>query len=214
VLQTSVYFFYQGDGMKKLLALALLLASLGQCGAIELIVISSENYGDLDAYKEEIYEYSDKKSLPSDPEKAQEAQLKVWGEVAAGKRNLVIACDDDRQYMGHLYFSQDDARIRLAVQGFKDPAQQGFILANFIKKLQLLGHDENSRIGNELYFAFPPSLITPEFQVFINAFKFVQSSEPMSDEHREKCRDYGFPENLIQELVWFIRPGDAVIPAV
>lgn len=200
--------------MKKLLALALLVASLGQCSAIGLVVITGENYGELDAYKHEVYQYSDKKSLPSDPEKAQKAQLKVWDEIAAGQRNLVIACDDNGQYMGHLYFTQGNARIRLAVQGFKDPAQQGFILAHFIKTLQLLGHKEDSLVGNELYFAYPPSLITPELQGFINAFKFVKSEEPMSEAHREKCRDYGFPENLIQELVWFIRSADAELPVV
>lgn len=210
----SVYLFSQGDGMKKLLAIALVAASFVQCGAIEFVYIKSENFGELEAYKKEIVESSDKKSLPSDSELAAIAQKKVWDEIAAGTRNLLIVCDDEKQYMGHIYFTQGDGRIRLAVQGYKNPAQKGLIVANFIKELQLLGHDKNGATGNELYFAYPPSLITPEFKVFIDAFKFVQSSEPMSDEHREKCRDYGFPEDLIQELAWFIRPGDAELPGV
>lgn len=201
--------------MKKLLALALLAASFVQCSAIEFVYIKSENVAELEVYKKEIVESSDKKSLPSDPVKAEEAQQKVWDELAAGKRNLLIVCDDEKQYMGHIYFTQgNDGRIRLAVQGYKNPAQQGFIVANFIKELQLLGHEKNGATGNELYFAYPPSLIDVRFQGFISAFKFVQSSESMSDEHREKCRDYGFSENLIQELAWFIRPGDAELPGV
>lgn len=198
--------------MKMLHALVFLVASLGSCGAINLIVIRTENIGELEPYKKEIYEYSDKRFFPSDPEKAQEKQQEVWAEIAAGKRNLAIACDDAKHYMGHLYFSQDDDnRIHLAVQGFKNPDQQGLILAHFIKELQFLGLEKNSSMGNELYFAYPPSLINPSFQGFIDAFNFTQSAELMSDEHREKCRCYGFSENLIQELVWFIRPGDAIL---
>lgn len=194
--------------MKKLLTIAFFMGVMSQCGAMnqgdfELVSINSNCMEKCEQYIQIIKEKIEKKALPDDQVHAENLKEIVLQEVADGQRELLLMLKDQKEYMGHTFFTvQKDGHVKIVTPGFATPGHAIIVLTTFFKYLR-------SQFNAEIIFSLPPENVAA-FQPLINYFGFINDPN-IAIEGQDHPEKYGFTHEQMAALQRFKLPIDIEI---